>query len=322
MSSSVAGEDVAVKAKPKYRLPRKNKGKAKPEALETGTGAESSLPQKQVKAEAAGMPLSASAPPSIPRAKSARGAEIISAKLSQAQAAWQDHWAPYNYAKNELKTKHAQLIVLDLNGTLIKRSSRNPDKTRTGYARPHLSSFLKFLLDNFAVMIWSSAQPFSVNNMLQVFMKQQQSRFVRVWDRRFCGLDGPYYGKAQTTKDLLKITNGYSLADSPHKNVYETYKGYKGIAPEMKGHWTLENIVLVDDSETKAVRQKENHVHVSTFEDLRHDEELLKLHRYLEAYIANKEAYPNLVSYLKERPWIEFRDGASSEQPPASEQGQ
>ncbi|KAJ2492811.1 hypothetical protein IWW37_001109 [Coemansia sp. RSA 2050] len=171
-------------------------------------------------------------------------------------------------------------------------------------------------------MIWSSAQPFSVNNMLQVFMKQEQKRFVRVWDRRFCGLVGAYYGKARTTKDLLKITEGYSLADSPHKNVYETYKGYLGIAPEMKGHWTLENTILVDDSETKAVQQKENHVHISSFEDLSRDDELLRLQHYLEMYVANKGAYPNLVDYLKEHPWPKFRDRASSEQPPAPEQGQ
>ncbi|KAJ2821193.1 hypothetical protein FBU31_004984 [Coemansia sp. 'formosensis'] len=237
-----------------------------------------------------------------------------------AQSSWQDHWTACDYSKNEVKTKHRQLIVLDLNGTLIKRGAKNSDRSRTGYARPHLANFLQFILNNFAVMVWSSAQPFSVNNMLQVFMNEQQKRFVRVWDRRFCDIDGNYFGKAQTTKDLLKITSGYSLADSPHRNVYDTYRGYLGVAPEMKDHWTLENIVLVDDSETKAVRQKENHVHVSSFEDLRHDDELLKLHLYLTKYVDSKDIYPNLVDYLKEHPWPEFRDCISSKPPSASEQ--
>ncbi|KAJ2446445.1 hypothetical protein GGF42_005691, partial [Coemansia sp. RSA 2424] len=242
---------------------------------------------------------------------------LISAKLVPPQLAWQDHWVPCDYSKNEAHTKHRQLIVLDLNGTLIKRGPRNKDKSRTGYARPHLASFLQFVLSNFAVMIWSSAQPNSVNNMLQIFMSQEQKRFVRVWDRRFCDIDGFYFGKAQTTKDLLKITSGYSLADSPHRDVYNTYKGYLGVAPEMKDHWTLENIVLVDDSETKAVRQKDNHIHVSSFENLRHDDELVQLHRYFEAYVASQDKYPNLVDYLREHPWPEFCGRPSSENTPA-----
>ncbi|KAJ2747337.1 hypothetical protein GGI20_000588 [Coemansia sp. BCRC 34301] len=245
------------------------------------------------------------------------GAEkLISAKLAPPQSAWQDHWMSCDYSKNEAHTKHRQLIVLDLNGTLIKRGPRNNDKTRTAYARPHLASFLQFALNHFAVMVWSSAQPNSVNNMLQVFMSEQHRRFVRVWDRRFCDIDGYYFSKAQTTKDLLKITSGYSLADSPHRDVYGIYKGYLGIAPEMKDHWTLENIVLVDDSETKAVRQKDNHLHVSSFENLRHDDELLYLQHYFEAYIASQDKYPNLVGYLSEHPWPEFRDHASSTHTP------
>ncbi|KAJ2400281.1 hypothetical protein GGF41_007960, partial [Coemansia sp. RSA 2531] len=64
----------------------------------------------------------------------------------------------------------------------------------------------------------------------------------------------------------------------------------------------------------------ENHVHVSSFEDLRFDDELLKLRNYLEIFIASQDKYPNLVDYLKEHPWPEFRDRDSSEQPPAPEQ--
>ncbi|KAJ2892815.1 hypothetical protein IWW38_003075, partial [Coemansia aciculifera] len=179
-----------------------------------------------------------------------------------------------------------------------------------------------FLLNNFAVMVWSSAQPSSVNNMLQAFMSEEQNQFVRVWDRRFCDIDGVYFSKAQTTKDLLKITSGYSLADSLYRSVCENYDGYLGIAPEMKDHWTLENIVLIDDSETKAVRQKDNHVHASTFEDLYHDDELVELQRYFEEYVANKDKYPNLVDYLKEYPWSKFRGRESGASTPAPEPAQ
>ncbi|KAJ2003571.1 hypothetical protein GGI04_002922 [Coemansia thaxteri] len=241
------------------------------------------------------------------RSATAGGGRLpFSVKLSRPQANWQDNWVLGDYAKNEARTKHRQLIVLDLNGTLIKRGPRGKDGSRAGYARPHLTEFLQFILKHFAVMVWSSAQPYSVNNMLQCFMNEQQKRFVRVWDRRFCDLDGFYHGKTRTTKDLLKITGGYSLADSPHRDVYGTYKGYLGIAPEVKDHWTLENMMLVDDSETKAALQRDNHLHISTFEDLRHDDELLHLQRYLQVYIDSRDQFPDLVSYLKQRPWSEF----------------
>ncbi|KAJ2043704.1 hypothetical protein GGI08_007327, partial [Coemansia sp. S2] len=113
-----AGEDVGIKAKskPRYRPPRKNKKKA-----------ESFQPQSQADAGASEKPKSVTAP--WPK----KGAKIVSARLSPAQSTWQDHWTPYDYAKNEVKAKHRQLIVLDLNGTLIKRGPRNSDKTRTGY---------------------------------------------------------------------------------------------------------------------------------------------------------------------------------------------
>ena len=51
------------------------------------------------------------------------------------------------------------LVILDLNGTLLYRPSRNNTKM---IARPFLAPFLRYLFSNFAVMVWSSARPQNV----------------------------------------------------------------------------------------------------------------------------------------------------------------
>ncbi|KAJ1663221.1 hypothetical protein EV178_005195 [Coemansia sp. RSA 1646] len=227
-----------------------------------------------------------------------------------AELEWKDEMILANYMQNESATTHSELIVLDLNGTLLKRSGARKDKRRLAYPRPYLNDFLKFATENFAVMIWSTAQPQNVTNMVNLMLNPYHEKFVRVWDRRFCDLNGSYYSKSPSIKDLRKITDGYTLADSPHRNIYGTFDGYLGISPDMKDHWKMESIILVDDSESKAALQKDNHIFISSFEDKTSesdDKELLKLTQYLQSYLQNKEQYPDLLTYLSKNPWPEFR---------------
>ncbi|KAJ2692368.1 hypothetical protein H4R19_006166, partial [Coemansia spiralis] len=220
---------------------------------------------------------------------------------------------------NERKTTHKQLIVLDLNGTVLHRAAKSKGG-RKGYKRPHLDAFLRFALDNFAVMVWSSAQPPTIEEMLRKLLHPYSAEFVRVWDRRFCELDGGYFRKSASIKDLQRICDGFTLDQSPFRDVYGPSGGHLGACAEKKGHWTIDNIILVDDSETKAARNKDNHIHVTTFTnpvsytlaDKPQDDDLLRLQHYLEAYVANKDAYPSLVAYLKQHPWVGFRDAAAA----------
>ncbi|KAJ2555588.1 hypothetical protein EV175_002231 [Coemansia sp. RSA 1933] len=215
-----------------------------------------------------------------------------------------------NCVQNERATTHSELIVLDLNGTLLMRSAPRKDKGRIAYSRPHLQEFLKFATENFAVMVWSTAQPHNVNNMVKMMLNPYHEKFVRVWDRRFCDLNGRYFSKTPSIKDLRKITDGYTLADSPNRNIYGTYKGYLGICQEMSDHWKMENIILIDDSESKAALQKENHIFISSFEGRTSqldDIELLKLTQYLQAYLQNKAQHQNLVTYMAKHPWPAFQ---------------
>ncbi|KAJ2822287.1 hypothetical protein IWW50_004273, partial [Coemansia erecta] len=233
---------------------------------------------------------------------------------------WKDEWFHIDFEQNELNSTHKEMIVLDLNGTLVWRGPRKQDRSRSGYGRPYLAEFLRFALDNFAVMVWSSAQPGSVSDMMNKLLSPYCKEFVRVWDRRFCDIDGQYFAKSRTVKDLERICNGFNLADSPNCNVYGTYNGYTGVCSGPKDRWTLDNTIIVDDSESKTALQKDNHVFVSTFEDPLAtkkdgspvDDELLKLKRYLEAYVSQKEYHPTLVDYMRANPWLAFRDSGDS----------
>ncbi|KAJ2228777.1 hypothetical protein IWW45_006467 [Coemansia sp. RSA 485] len=227
-------------------------------------------------------------------------------KQSTKSRTWHDGMFLADYAANEEHTVHKQLIVLDLNGTLVHRSAK-VDGVRKTKARPGLSAFLSFALKNFAVMVWSSAQPGSIVSMLNSGFGAHAQDLVRVWDRRFCDLDGSYFSKSKSIKDLTRITDGFDLSKSPNCNVYGSYDGYLGVYPPKHGHWKLEDIVLVDDSESKAALQKDNHIFISTFAGQQHDFELDILKSYLQGYLDQKDALPHLLEYVKANPWLEYR---------------
>ncbi|KAJ2846607.1 hypothetical protein IWW36_004270 [Coemansia brasiliensis] len=251
-------------------------------------------------------------PPCKRRKLAANGRKCV--YLVPQDRVWKDEWFHIKFEENERNCAHKELLVLDLNGTLVWRGPRKKNKSRDGYPRPFLNEFLKFAVDNFAVMVWSSAQPASIADMLNKMLSPYHKQFIRVWDRRFCDIEGEYFAKSRTVKDLERIFNGFSLADSPNFNVYGTYNGYTGMCSDAKGKWTIENTVIVDDSASKTALQKDNHIFISPFKDpLRTnpdgspaDNQLLKLKEYLEGYTAHKEQYPALLDYLKTHPWLEF----------------
>ncbi|KAJ2374758.1 hypothetical protein IW150_002922 [Coemansia sp. RSA 2607] len=214
-----------------------------------------------------------------------------------------------DYSLNEAQSTHKQLIVLDLNGTLVYRQKRTGGRLMV--PRPGLEEFLDFALKNFAVMVWSSAQPASVLGMLDASFGEHASQLVRVWDRRFCHLDGNYFDKSSTVKDLRRITDGFNLSHSPHCSVYTSYNGYKGVNTENPGQWKLEDIILIDDSESKAFLQKDNHIFISTFSGQTYDSELSVLQTYLQKFLDNKDDYPHLLDYIKENPWLDYRKEAT-----------
>lgn len=132
-----------------------------------------------------------------------------------------------------------KLLILDLNGTLVFRS---PHQRRNAYQqpgarplrsvhpRPYLSSFKSYIFhprvkEWLDTMVWSSAQPHSVSDMVEKALGSKDG-LRAVWARDTLGLsEEAYFRKTQTTKDLEKpwAALGHSarttflLDDSPLK---------------------------------------------------------------------------------------------------------
>ncbi|KAF8948777.1 hypothetical protein BGZ47_002750 [Haplosporangium gracile] len=196
------------------------------------------------------------------------------------------------------------LVVLDLNGTLFYRAKNNK---RNVTPRPHLQSFLDFLFKHCKVMVWSSAQPHSVETMLSCGFGDRVPKLDRVWTRKDFRLsEHDYNKKVLTIKDLEFIWNAIKT-----EKASTALKG-AAAATVVDGNKALEeqpevfdqtNTVLIDDSFDKVQLQPYNGVQLLDFdEDLARagtDCELLKVRRYLEELIYQK----NVSAYMRVYPF-------------------
>ncbi|KAF7377513.1 Phosphoprotein phosphatase [Mycena sanguinolenta] len=142
-----------------------------------------------------------------------------------------------------------KLLVLDLNGTLLLRAQRRSasstpnfgPRLRTVHPRPYMDAFKEYIFHPSTTkwldaMVWSSAQPHSVADMLNHCFGQQQREFLAIWARDTLGLPSELYNKkTPTTKDLAKIWAAF---------------------PEHSQQTTL----LLDDSARKAHLHPYNHI--------------------------------------------------------------
>ena len=107
-----------------------------------------------------------------------------------------------------------KLLILDLNGTLVFRSphrrrDRHDDpyadptiqrRLRTTHPRPFLSSLRRYLFHSetrqwLDVMVWSSAQPHSVADMVECCFGDEKDKLAAIWARDTLGLSGADYSK-------------------------------------------------------------------------------------------------------------------------------
>ncbi|KAF9475558.1 hypothetical protein BDN70DRAFT_864692 [Pholiota conissans] len=176
-----------------------------------------------------------------------------------------------------------KLIVLDLNGSLVLRSAHSrrippprgggsfdpyADPTqlrplRTVHRRPYLSSFTSYILHEetkkwLDTMVWSSAQPHSVADMVEHCFGNRKSELKAVWARDTLGLTADdYHKKSLTLKDLEKPWAELPLTQATQ--VKEEEKTSADTTKSAASHSALTTL-LVDDSPAKAALQPWNHL--------------------------------------------------------------
>ncbi|PIL32551.1 hypothetical protein GSI_05254 [Ganoderma sinense ZZ0214-1] len=237
-----------------------------------------------------------------------------------------------------------KLLVLDLNGTLLHRAphtfrpksrtatvdSRKRDRhsnflprLRPVHPRPYMPAFRNYLFHSrtkewLDVMVWSSAQPHSVGDMVDKCFEEHKDDLLAVWARDTLGLSNDhYFRKVQTVKDLAKPWSLLSpkptdTLPSPHNSIASTphtspepssplRRNNDSIRPAVdaspQAHSALTTLLL-DDSPRKAELQPFNHVcigeysgekRVKDLENLQKEQDLAAARGQVDAYIVESE---------------------------------
>ncbi len=171
-----------------------------------------------------------------------------------------------------------KLLILDIDETLVHATQKdigiNHDFETDWYfvyKRPFLHEFLGFCFENFKVAVWTSAgEDFA--EVINDKLLSQYGNLEFLWSNEKC------------TPRL----NPETFETIPIKNLDKLKK---------KGY-TLDQIIMVDDTPEKLLKHYGNLVRVTEFRGQQQDTELLKLIQYLK-YI--KEA-PNIRN-VEKRGW-------------------
>ena len=180
------------------------------------------------------------------------------------------------------------LVVIDLNGTLLYRPNRsNPTRF---LMRPHAQSFLRYCVDTFNVVIWSSARPENVSAMCSTILAPDiKNKVVAIWGRDKFGLTKDDFNlRVQCYKRLAKVWQDQEIAQS-HPLYYEGFR------------WDQTNTVLIDDSREKARTEPYNLIEVPEwFGDLNERDGILpQVHDYLN----HLSMHSNVSACLKSHSW-------------------
>ncbi|CAI2162469.1 19543_t:CDS:1 [Funneliformis geosporum] len=199
-----------------------------------------------------------------------------------------------NVASVKLEKPSQKLLVLDLNGTLVYR-----DYKKSIEKRPHMENFLRYIFESnsFIVMVWSSAQPYNVNKMVDVAFGNYAKKLAAIWTRDEFNLSPEdYKRKVETIKDLEIVWKDLNSKTST-------------ISSQIV--WDQTNTILMDDSSTKSRIQPYNAIHLPEFEMIRcksmNDNDLSNVIEYL----TRLHKQSNVSSYIKENPYIPYDNKTS-----------
>lgn len=154
------------------------------------------------------------------------------------------------------------LLILDLDETLIHASEtqlphRQEDFTFDKYfvyKRPHLDHFLQEVARHFTLGVWSSAGDEYVSGIVST-IRPPSVDFEIVWARSKCSLK--------------------------RDRTFDTYYFEKRLDKLKKRGYTLEQILIVDDTAEKASCNYGNAIYIKEYTGAPEDTELLLLLHYL-----------------------------------------
>ena len=177
-----------------------------------------------------------------------------------------------------MDTSQKILLILDLDETLIYST----ESTLAGaedfivdeyfvYKRPGLDKFLDFISPIYDVAIWtSSSEDYAQEVVKNIFPQNYPLKFI--------------YGRTKCTLTFLWDQNEYIYA--------------KNLSKLKKKKYSLEKILIIDDSPEKLKRNYGNHIRVEPFVGSNDDIELFRLIKYLEKIKLSKN-----VRIIEKRSW-------------------
>lgn len=146
------------------------------------------------------------------------------------------------------------LIVLDLNGVLVRRRGRG-----TAFdPRPDLDAFLDYIFTHHHVMVWSSGMPANVLSICQrVFTPAQFSALIAIWGRDTLRIPSKLFREnVQVYKQLSWIWQSplQSRASAP-----------TALCNGAPGWYDQTNTVLIDDTLEKGIAEPYNLLQVQEY---------------------------------------------------------
>lgn len=161
-----------------------------------------------------------------------------------------------------MDTSQKILLILDLDETIIYSTESKLAESEDFivdeyfvYKRPGLDKFLDFISPIYDVAIWtSSSEDYAQEVVKNIFPQNYPLKFL--------------YGRTKCTLKFLWDQNEY---------VYT-----KNLSKLKKKKYSLEKVLIIDDSPEKLKRNYGNHIRVEPFMGANDDIELFQLIKYLE----------------------------------------
>lgn len=180
------------------------------------------------------------------------------------------------------------LLVLDIDETLIHARETALDRPADHivfgyhiYRRPHLKSFLDICFRHFQVAVWSSASDDYVEAVVKLIFPEPSS-LLFVWGR--------------SRASFRRVITDMDYTGDPSNHQHYT----KPLTKLKRFGWSLERILIVDDTPEKSRQNYGNAIYPREFTGEPDDEELMLLGRYL----TTLREEPN-VRKIEKRLWRE-----------------